>query len=222
MASASFCTASTALSFGSILRRTNVLIRSVSLGYMCSFVNRFWELKMKLLLSITLGFLALFFGMTIVHAQQDITPPMLLDVRFDPVQIDTSKGPATITVTVHVTDDLSGVDEVELFFRKSGTTQTAEVRLRHIIWDGQPNDPLLDGTLTSKMRLPQYAAFGEWEMFNVILEDKVGNDISYTKPEDTGEDLQGDEWPSLYNGFAFAVGEVQQPARIFMPSLSVQ
>ena len=42
-------------------------------------------------------------------AQQDTTPPVLVGLSLDRLQIDTSAGDETITATAHVTDDLSGV-----------------------------------------------------------------------------------------------------------------
>jgi hypothetical protein len=62
----------------------------------------FGHFDMKRLLLFVPAFVALMV-ITLAHAQQDITPPSLLDVRFEPETIDTSKGPVTITVTVHVT-----------------------------------------------------------------------------------------------------------------------
>lgn len=170
---------------------------------------------------------SLFFGAS-VYAQQDITPPSLLDVRFEPETIDTSKGPATITVTVHVTDDLSGVDRVTLFFRKPDTTQSAQVSFRHIVWGDEPKEPLLEGRLSATMKLPQYSAYGEWEMYSVTLVDNVGNRIDLSRPSDPDEAARGtDQWPVLFNGFAFAVGQSEtpqepvQPARqLFIPSVS--
>lgn len=158
----------------------------------------------------------------VANAQQDITPPALLDVRFEPGHIDTSKGPVTITVTIHVTDDLSGVDHVALFFRKPGTTQQNQVEFRpQDSWGKVIEGDELDGWYQNTMTLPQYAAYGEWEMHYFMTMDNVGNRIDIRKPDDVAE---SDGWLSLYNGFVFAVGnEVQQPQRqIYLPSLSTQ
>lgn len=155
-----------------------------------------------------------------VVAQQDITPPALLEVKFNPEQIDTSKGPATITVTVHVTDDLSGFYDGALYFRNPDTDQRAQVGFIYVDWD-ETQGPLLDGELTGRLRLPQYAAYGEWLMYGVRVGDYAGNSTSFWKPDD-GNELKEDEWPSLYNGFVFAVGNAPlQPSRqLFIPSLS--
>jgi hypothetical protein len=161
-------------------------------------------------------------GAQVASAQQDITPPVLLDVQFDPATIDTSKGPVTITVTIHVTDDLSGVDHVALFFRKPDTTQTAQVEFRADEgWSDIIRGDELDGYHVATMTLPQYAAYGEWELYSLLTRDHVGNRLDLWKPEPGKESKEDDNWPSLYNGFAFAVGEVASPQsqRLFIPSI---
>lgn len=165
------------------------------------------------------------------YAQQDITPPALLDVSFEPEVIDTSKGPATITVTVHVTDDLSGVEWIAFGFRKLDTTQSKGIDIAPgTDWGKLLEGDNLNGKYQNTMELPQYSAFGTWEMYYFVLVDNVGNRVDVWKPDDEEEAQRGtDQWPSLYNGFVFAVGEAdapqepEQPARrIFMPSVQVE
>src|SRR5512139_47026 len=49
-------------------------------------------------------------------AQADTTPPVLAGFSFSPAAIDTTAGPATVVVTIHATDDLSGVASVRATF----------------------------------------------------------------------------------------------------------
>lgn len=154
-------------------------------------------------------------------AQEDLTPPVLLDVQFSPEQVDTSKAPATLTVTVHVRDDLSGMRHVALFFRKAGTTQTAQVEFRPSEgWSEVVSGDLFNGRHRATMTLPRYAARGEWEMYSIALEDNVGNRADLSRPAE-GEAKSGPQWPALYNGFLFAVGaDDTAPAamRIYLPA----
>lgn len=179
---------------------------------------------MRKLLLIVPVFVALVIT-TIAHAQQDITPPALLDVTFEPEIIDTSKGPVTITVTVHVTDDLSGVEWVVFGFQKPGTTQKIGIDIvPGTDWGKLLEGNNLNGKYQNTMTLPQYSAYGTWEMHYFALVDNVGNRVDVWKPTDEKEANNGtDEWPTLYNGFVFAVGEAdapQQPARqLFIPSV---
>lgn len=187
-------------------------------GYGCM---RMAKLKFCSSLLAAVVFVMLF-GYT-VHAQQDITPPSLLDVTFEPEVIDTSKGPVTITVTVHVTDDLSGLKHATIDFQKLGTTQRAMTGFLPSVDLHEGTDT--DGRYRNTITLPQYAAYGEWVMANITLEDKVGNSISQSRPTNEEDAKNGTaEWPTLYNGFVFAVGEAdapQQPARkLFIPAVS--
>lgn len=150
-------------------------------------------------------------------AQEDITPPSLLDVRFDPKQIDTSQGPVTITVTARAIDNLSGVAEVGLFFRKPGTTQETQIEFRDQYgFCCRVSGDALDGYYQGTITLPQYAAYGKWELYYVLLEDNVGNRVDIWKPDDKPEDAS---WPSLFNGFVFSVAKQELAVKIFMPLL---
>lgn len=147
-------------------------------------------------------------------------------MRFEPETIDTSSGPQTITVTVHVTDDLSGVEWVSIGFGKEGTTQNIGI---DIVPGGDRTELLegnnRDGYYRKTMTLPQYSAYGTWEMTTVVLVDNVGNRSHLSKPTDS-EQKKGateEQWPSLFNGFVFAVGQAaSEPLAhsLFLPSVA--
>jgi len=50
---------------------------------------------------------------------QDTSPPTLVDFSFTPSTVDVSSGPATVQVTIHVTDDVSGYLQGQVFFQES-------------------------------------------------------------------------------------------------------
>lgn len=173
-------------------------------------------------LAIGIAFLLLFGFAVMVHAQEDITPPSLASVKFEPEVIDTSDGPATITATIHVTDDLSGVGDVTLYFRKAGTTQVGMIEFREDEFYGRLIEgDNLDGYWQGRMTLPRYSAFGTWELYYVGMQDNVGNRTVIQKSDDNQDDKA---WPKLFNSFVFAVGQadvpVPQDRRLFMPLLS--
>ncbi len=138
--------------------------------------------------------LALLCGTRAALALQDITAPVLLEVSFEPQIIDASTGPATLTVTVHDTDDLSGVDWVYLDFRHPSTTQRTQA-------DFSSSDLLegdaLDGKNVETITLPQFSAYGSWELVYFAMGDNVGNRV----------DLRPYNWPSRYDDIGFVVGE---------------
>ena len=47
----------------------------------------------------------------------DVTPPQLLAFDFTPTSIDVTTSPQSVTATLHVTDDISGVSHVFVDFR---------------------------------------------------------------------------------------------------------
>ena len=49
-------------------------------------------------------------------ASENVTPPEILEVTVHPTQIDVSDGPAIVTISVKVDDDLSGISLGELLF----------------------------------------------------------------------------------------------------------
>jgi hypothetical protein len=117
-----------------------------------------------------------------VYAQGDITAPVLAELTIEPSWVDTSTGPQTITVTVSLTDDLSGVSYGELQFRPAvGTTQYFVIFLddRNIVsGDGFHNIYVATHTM------PQYAAEGRWELSFAGTTDNVGNVAHYTEESD--------------------------------------
>ena len=56
------------------------------------------------------------FTPTTTPASEDVTPPEILEVTVHPTQIDVSSGPALVTITIKVNDDLSGISRGELLF----------------------------------------------------------------------------------------------------------
>lgn len=177
---------------------------------------------MKVFAPILATLVAVVLSVHVAHAQEDLTPPELIDVQFSPTEIDTSKGPQVVTVTIQVVDDLSGFHSASLSFRQTQTTQKAVAIFYRPLFSGQTTG-LPEGYYQDTFLLPQYAAFGEWEMYHVSIEDIVGNRASLWRPVE-GEASLSSDWPSLFNGFNFNVGtaEQQQPReRLFIPYLGL-
>lgn len=151
----------------------------------------------------------------VAFAQEDLTPPTLVSVSFEPQTVDTSKGPATITMTAIVTDDLSGVmlGTVTLYNERTG--RTYQIPFLDSLADGI--DP--HGRFLALATFPQYSAYGEYEMTGYWIRDRVGNSINVRRPE-TAEEKQraGESWPSLFNQIGFAVSAGNPPAfTLYLP-----
>lgn len=112
---------------------------------------------------------------TPVGAQSDTTPPIIIDVTLDPAFVDTAASAQTITVTAHISDDLSGLYFSDMRFRPEiGTTQFVDVRFQA---DNLISGTTVDGLYQATMTLPRYAAWGRWRTDFTSTTDQVGNGV---------------------------------------------
>ncbi len=115
----------------------------------------------------------------------DTTPPQLVALGVSPASVDTSLQPATLTVSVHVVDDLSGVSD-------GVTTAAGQVVLRgpsgahHVrvtlSVDRRTSGNPLDATYVVPTTLPRWSEQGIWTVESVTLIDQVGNQTTLTAP----------------------------------------
>jgi hypothetical protein len=112
----------------------------------------------------------------------DITPPVLSSFSFTPGTIDTGAAARTITVTAHITDDLSGLgnsaayccyppNNVVSFTSPSGSrTLTAT-------FDGSKriSGTAADGIYQATITVPRYAEQGSWRISTANFADAAGN-----------------------------------------------
>jgi len=111
------------------------------------------------------------------QAQSDVTPPVVDELSISPKFVDTSAGPQTITITAHITDDLSGLRYLTIWFGPLlyGHDQDKSVIIQDAdIVSGTPTDGTYETTLT----LPRYSADGRWIAKYAIIDDRVGNTAS--------------------------------------------
>lgn len=111
-----------------------------------------------------------FFGvLTTADAGGDITPPVLVAAAADRYQIDTSSSAQTITFTLHITDDLSGVKGVHVELSNEHGYNQAR------ICQNWPTQLKRDITLDCAIAWPQYSAEGRWLVTWLALTDGVDN-----------------------------------------------
>jgi len=99
----------------------------------------------------------------------DITPPVLVEASADRLSIDTSEAAQTITFTLRITDDLSGVAGAHLGFRHEHGYNTGRE------CQNWPQTSERDVTLECAVSWPQYSAEGRWMVTWFVLTDQVGN-----------------------------------------------
>ena len=118
-------------------------------------------------------------------APGDENPPTVVSVAITPPSIDTSASAATVTATVHVTDDLSGLTTTEGFaepwmsyqlFFLSPSQQMVEGRLRFV--SGTARDALYEATVT----VPRYSEQGTWRLNQISVRDNALN-WNYLQPD---------------------------------------
>ena len=107
----------------------------------------------------------------VVATQDDVTPPELVELTLDRSEVDVSSGPATITVSARVSDDLSGADMLQLdFVSPSGEQQTT------FFDEGvKATGSITDWVYVGAVTLPQFSESGTWTLRYVYVHDEVGN-----------------------------------------------
>ena len=128
---------------------------------------------------------------TVVSAPADVTRPTVTSVAFSPSVIDTSAGSQTVTVTITVTDDLSGATFAPdhpggtsflrgiQFFSPSG--QQNRVNGTLTLAAGTPTN----GTWTGTVFFPRFSEAGTWRAQLNNIKDVVHNRFSLTTAQMT-------------------------------------
>jgi hypothetical protein len=113
-------------------------------------------------------------------AEEDVTPPELVDLNIEPRFVDTSAGPVILTVNAQFRDDQSGFDSASLTFQPLLGSSAEEIQVwldqGHRI-DGTLNLPLYRNAVT----LPASTTAGRWVAADVIMTDAAGNRVHYER-----------------------------------------
>ena len=148
---------------------------SVNLNNMSPHIHSQGIVMMKelalLLMVICIGF----FSSPILA--EDLTPPQLLDFEISPTTVDVTQTSQIVTVTMHITDDESGVVSPNVTAgsdRNSASTGFASVRLV----SGDNLDGIWEATLT----VPQGTTSGDWSVSLFPLRDNADNSGNFGPP----------------------------------------
>ena len=113
-------------------------------------------------------------------AGEDVTAPELVEFDFDPKTIDVTGGPAQVTVTVRITDDLSGLDFCKVRFHSPSQAQSGTVFLTA---GNRLSGDALDGVYENDLSFPQFSESGIWFVDLVFCTDAVGNNLTLREPD---------------------------------------
>jgi len=163
-----------------------------------------------------LGMLFLLFPMVVQATAdvEDISPPQIVSASITPLIVNTSDAPATLTLTLHITDDLSGTQQAFYRFEPANPLvvgQLVDVGISDFnildVCTGVPTDLLCNIPFT----IPRYAAGGEWVPVWILTRDAVGNQFSVS-----GEDITM-QMPGYVTFLNDTEGVSDQPQYVYMP-----
>ena len=98
---------------------------------------------------------------------QDVTAPNLTALSFAPTTIDTTSGPATVSLNLTATDDIAGLDTYQFGF--SGPSHT------HSVGGSGTFAGELAASRSATATFPRFSEAGTWTLDFVFLVDRAGN-----------------------------------------------
>ncbi|ACG74587.1 Ig family protein [Anaeromyxobacter sp. K] len=124
---------------------------------------------------VALGFPTTFVN---VGTVSDTAAPQLLALSITPTIIDTRAQAQTVTLTVRLADNLSGMAAFALVGLASPSSTAYLGVTPTLVWgDG------LDGIYEITIDVPRYAEFGTWHLTELWLSDNAGNRASFPEAE---------------------------------------
>lgn len=143
-----------------------------------------------------------------VTGPEDILAPTIHSISLDRTQVEPSAGVTDIEVTVDMTDDLSGVSRMYLWYDAPTTSQQVEAFFY------QP----VDGVNTATMTFPSFPEVGTWTPSQIIIVDEAENSVSHSLrygPDTLGISLpnievsgEQDVDPPVLHGIEFSETEI--------------
>jgi hypothetical protein len=125
-----------------------------------------------------------------IYAGPDEEGPELLDLMISPLVVDTSDGPATVTMSAHVSDPLAGARQVgpslDIPSQPSGGFGPG----RFYALMSRTEGDVHDGVWSVQLGLPRHAAPGTYEIGHFDLYDRIGEYTHYDR-----EDLEAAGFP---------------------------
>jgi len=119
------------------------------------------------------------FGKEVVvtSSPEDVTAPSQTSFGFSPVTVDSGLGPTTVTCTIGVSDDLSGVSGAGCTFLWIDPV-TYEIQFQSCTSETPASGTRLSGTFECGVVLPRHSAGGDW-FASTVLVDGVGNSSDF-------------------------------------------
>jgi hypothetical protein len=114
-------------------------------------------------------------NMNTAQGLSDVVPPSIVDLSFSPEIIDVSAGSQLVSITLHATDDLSGIRSGDLYFISSSGKQYRGASF----WGSPVSGDAYDGVYELTVEFSQYSEAGTWYIDVLRLTDNAGNYKDY-------------------------------------------
>jgi len=136
---------------------------------------------MRSMIRAVASFVCLLGGVSTALGQNisDSTGPEILSLSFGRSAIDTSSGDPDVSVTLHITDDLSGVNYGYVYLQTQAASQPNNTRSITCFVGQLASGSRIDGMFTGTCQFPHYAQSGTWYVYNLYTYDMVGNYRAY-------------------------------------------
>ncbi|UEG49641.1 T9SS type A sorting domain-containing protein [Ferruginibacter lapsinanis] len=118
-------------------------------------------------------------------SQTDITPPAITSINFSPQTIDVTNGAADVTITVNVTDNISGAKMVVPNIQLPGGNAMGQSAT--LI-----SGTTLNGVWQAVITIPQYSQPGNATMYAVSLYDSANNNANPFYADLVNQNLNAD------------------------------
>eukprot|EP00042_Codosiga_hollandica_P059532 m.919648 g.919648 ORF g.919648 m.919648 type:complete len:5113 (+) comp60190_c0_seq1:147-15485(+) len=155
-------------------------------------------------------------GFTQVGTAADSQPPAVVAVSISPASINTSAAAVSVTVSVRISDDFSGVTSCFLDF--SNPVAGGNSRRLTLNADSLANGTLSNGTLAGQMVFAAYGPKGDWILVTVQCVDAVnrrvtkqGIELAQVVLADSSKISQlgsGDAWPPVVSSITVVTESV--------------
>lgn len=116
-----------------------------------------------------------------VRGVDDREPPAIVSVAISPTTVDTSLSNQAVTITVHLRDDVAGMDRPmsQSSHTRSSISFASPSKGQHAVTsfavEQRASGDQHDGVYTNVVWLPQYSEPGVWSLDSMVLVDAVGN-----------------------------------------------
>jgi hypothetical protein len=110
----------------------------------------------------------------VASSAPDTAPPELMDVSFAPSTVDVGLSAQTVTVDMHITDNLSGFASGWMKLSSPGGQSVTETFLATSITSGS----IQDGVFRISHTIPQFSEPGSWCIDSMYIKDAANNIIN--------------------------------------------